>query len=160
MGKIYLLCGKICSGKTYYARALQESHNAVILSTDEATFDLIDNAQGEFYNQFARRVNGYLMKKAAEIAQAGADVILDWGFWTKADRCRISDYLNSCHVPFEWHYLDVSPEKWERNIAKRNARIAAGSGGSDFYVDDGLREKVLSLFEVPEKSEIDVWHSC
>ena len=27
----------------------------------------------------------------------------------------------------------------------------------DFYVDEGLKNKVLSLFEVPQKEEMDVW---
>ena len=47
MARIILICGKICSGKTYYARQLKEKYNAVILSTDEATYDLINNEQGE-----------------------------------------------------------------------------------------------------------------
>ena len=63
MGKVYLICGKICSGKSYYAKSLKEKYNAVILSTDEATYDLINNEQGEFYNIFAQRVNNYLKKK-------------------------------------------------------------------------------------------------
>lgn len=63
MAKIFLLCGKICSGKTYYARQLKGKYSAVILSTDEVTFDLIENEQGEYYNVFAERVNLYLRKR-------------------------------------------------------------------------------------------------
>lgn len=63
MSKLIAICGKICSGKSYYANQLKKNENAVILSTDEATFDLIENEQGEFYNIFAQRVNGYLKKK-------------------------------------------------------------------------------------------------
>ena len=37
MAKVILICGKICSGKTYYARQLRDQYNAVILSTDEGT---------------------------------------------------------------------------------------------------------------------------
>lgn len=157
MSKIYLICGKICSGKTYYAKQLKEKYNAVILSTDEATFDLINNEQGEFYNVFASRVNNYLKKKAAEIALAGANVILDWGFWTKKDRANISAYFAKRNIPFEWHYIDIDDEIWKRNIAERNAKIKLGNGGSDFYVDEGLLNKVNTIFEVPEQSEIDVW---
>lgn len=36
MSKIYLICGKICSGKSYYAKALKDENHAVISSTDEA----------------------------------------------------------------------------------------------------------------------------
>ena len=157
MSKIYLISGKICSGKTYYAKQLKEKYNAVILSTDEATFDLINNEQGEFYNVFAARVNNYLKKKAAEIALAGANVILDWGFWTKKDRADISAYFAERNIPFEWHYIDIDDETWQRNITERNAKIKLGNGGSDFYVDEGLLNKVNTIFEVPEQSKIDVW---
>ena len=47
MAKLYLICGKICSGKTYYSDILKEKLNAVVLSPDEATYDLIQNEQGE-----------------------------------------------------------------------------------------------------------------
>lgn len=157
MSKIYLICGKICSGKTYYAKHLKEKYNAVILSTDEATFALINNEQGEFYNVFAARVNNYLKKKAAEIALAGANVILDWGFWTKKDRTDISAYFSERNIPFEWHYIDIDDETRQRNIAERNVKVKSGNGGSDFYVDEGLLNKVNTIFEVPEQSEIDVW---
>lgn len=158
MGKVYLICGKICSGKTYYAKALKDKYNAVILSTDEVTYDLINNEQGEFYNVFAQRVNNYLKKKAAEICKAGANVILDWGFWTKENRIDISEYLKLCDVSYEWHYIDADDDTWNRNIEERNKRIEEGNGGSDFYVDEGLLNKLLSMFEVPDKSEIDVWY--
>lgn len=154
---VYMICGKICSGKTYYAKRLQTLHPAVILSTDEATYDLIENAQGELYNRFARKVNRYLMKKAAEISRAGADVILDWGFWTTADREEISAYFSDRGIPFEWHYLDISEDLWLRNIQQRNERILAGNGGSDFYVDEGLKTKLLSMFQIPAREEMDVW---
>lgn len=63
MPKVIALCGKICSGKTFYANKIKEGKNAVILSTDEVTFYLMDNEQGERYDDFAKRVNEYLMKK-------------------------------------------------------------------------------------------------
>lgn len=156
MSKIYLICGKICSGKTFYAQKLKEKYNAVILSTDEATFDLINNEQGEFYNIFAARMNNYLKKKAAEITSAGTNVILDWGFWTKKDRMDISAYFKDKNIPFEWHYIDIDDESWQKNITERNAKIESGNGGSDFYVDDGLLKKLINMFEPPESSEMDI----
>lgn len=158
MGKVYLICGKICSGKSCYAKSLKKKCNAVILSTDEATYDLIANEQGEFYERFAQRVNDYLKKKAVEICKAGANVILDWGFWSRANRIEISAYLQSCDIGYEWHYIDVDEDTWNRNIKERNKRIEEGNGGSDFYVDEGLLNKLLSMFEMPDKAEMDVWY--
>ena len=35
MAKVFLICGKICSGKSTYARKLMENRQAVLLSADE-----------------------------------------------------------------------------------------------------------------------------
>ena len=60
MGKVIIVCGKICSGKSYYSRKLKEELNAVIISPDEATYDLIKNEQGEFYNIFSDRLINWI----------------------------------------------------------------------------------------------------
>jgi len=158
MGKVILICGKICSGKTYYAQKLKKENNAVILSTDEVTNHLINNEQGEFYNIFADRVNRYLKKKTVEIVNAGANVILDWGFWTKNERSNISEYFKINDIQYEWHYIDIDDKIWNQNIKERNKKIEEGNGGSDFYVDEGLMKKILSKFEEPKKEEIDIWY--
>lgn len=158
MGTVILICGKICSGKSWYAKQLKAQNGGVILSTDEVTYDLTNNQQGDGYDAFAARVNRYLQKKAGEIALAGCDVILDWGFWTKEDRMDITSYFQKLGIPVRWHYVDVSQEIWDKNIEARNARILAGQGGSDFYVDEGLLKKLEHLFQVPRREEMDIWY--
>lgn len=159
MSKVIAICGKICSGKTYYANKIREKENAVILSTDEVTYDLTDNKQGKGYEEFANRVNAYLMKKTVELVNIGCNVILDWGFWTANGRRETTEYFKSKNVEIEWHYIDISDESWEKNIEERNKRIELGNGGSDFYVDEGLKKKILEKWEKPSKSEIDVWYN-
>lgn len=156
MSKIIAICGKICCGKSYYAKQIKEKENAVVLSTNEATYDLIDNEQGELYDVFAERVNKYLMKKAVEIVKAGCNVILDWGFWTKAERQETTKYFNQFGIDVEWHYVDIEQSRWKQLIEERNNKIKNGNGGSNFYVDEGLMEKLLSKFEEPTRDEINV----
>lgn len=156
MSKIIAICGKICCGKSYYAKQIKEKENAVVLSTDEATYDLIDNEQGELYDVFAERVNKYLMKKAVEIVKAGCNVILDWGFWTKAERQETTKYFNQFGIDVEWHYVDIEQSRWKQLIKERNNKIKNGNCGSNFYVDEGLMEKLLSKFEEPTRDEINV----
>lgn len=155
MAEVILMCGMICSGKSFYAKKLAEEKNAVILSTDEATKILINNEQGDFYLEFVDKVNLYLRKKAVDIVKTGTDVILDWGFWTREDRRNIKTYLSENGVNYSMYFISISDTDWERNIRERNARIEKGEGGSDFYVDEGLKNKVLSVFEAPSESEID-----
>ncbi|MDD6673942.1 MAG: ATP-binding protein [Eubacteriales bacterium] len=157
MSKIIAICGKICCGKSYYAKQIKEQENAVILSIDEVTYDLIDNEQGELYDAFAERINKYLMKKAVEIVKAGCNVILDWGFWTKAARQEIAKYFNQFEIDVEWHYVDIEQSRWKQLIEERNNKIKNENGGSDFYVDEGLLNKMLSKFEEPTRDEMDIW---
>ena len=158
MAKLLCICGKIGCGKTYYANRLKEQEHAVILSTDEVTYDLTNNQQGDGYDEFAIRVNLYLRKKAVEIVNAGCTVILDWGFWTKENRKEIKRYGENNGVLVEMHYIDIDDKTWYENIEKRNNEVISGNGGSSFYVNEGLLNKVSSLFVIPEKEEIDIWY--
>ena len=158
MAKLLCICGKIGCGKTYYANRLKEQEHAVILSTDEVTYDLTNNQQGDGYDEFAIRVNLYLRKKAVEIVNEGCTVILDWGFWTKENRKEIKRYGENNGVLVEMHYIDIDDKTWYENIEKRNNEVISGNGGSSFYVNEGLLNKVSSLFEIPEKEEIDIWY--
>ncbi len=157
MSKVILICGKICSGKSYYANQIKKKENAIILGVDEVTYDLFDNNLGEAHDEMGSRIRAYLMKKTVEIVQAGCSVILDWGFWTSAWRKEVTDYFIANNSNIEWHYIDVDEETYKKNIIDRNEKVSNGEGEYDFYVDEGLLEKVLSRFEEPTKDEIDVW---
>lgn len=158
-GKVIIVCGKICSGKSYYSKSIKDSLNAIIISPDEATYELINNEQGEFYNIFSEKLNKYLTKKVGEIALAGANVILERGLWTKDDRRKIKEYYKNIGINCELHYVYVDNETWKQNIYERNKRIKEGQGESDFYVDEGLLKKLESKWEEPSKEEIDVLYN-
>ena len=156
MAKVILICGKICSGKTYYANMIKEKERAIILSTDEVTYDLTNNEQGDGYEAFAAKVNNYLRKKSVELAHIGCNVILDWGFWTINSRQEITNFYKEHNIEIEWHYIDVDNDTWLKNIEERNKLVLEGKGGSAFYVDEGLFNKISTLFEVPSNYEMDI----
>lgn len=158
MGKVILICGKIASGKTYYANQIKEQKNAVILNTDELTYAMFDNEQGEKYMELAERANQYLMKKAIDIVRVGCNVILDWGFWRSYNRRYMNEYFKNENIDVEWHYMDVDDYTWEENIKERNKKINDGLNKYDFYIDEGLRQKLIENWKTPTKEEIDVWH--
>ena len=158
MGKVILICGKICSGKSYYAERLSKTKNAVILSCDEIAFDLLLNKieDSDKHDEIMARVTGYLHKKSVQIARCGVDVILDFGSWDKKGRESLSIFYSEHDIPIEWHYIDISDQDWKENIEQRNRLVNEGKVNA-YYLDDGLMAKMLARFEQPTKEEFDVW---
>lgn len=155
MAKVIMTCGKICCGKTTYARRLQKERNAVILSVDEITLSLFPDGAGGMHDIFVCRAEQYLLSLSLQILRSGTDVILDWGLWTREQRNRLCTFWKENSAEYEIHYLRISQEEWERRIRKRNAVQAETP--SAYYVDEGLLRKAESLFEEPSEEEADVF---
>lgn len=155
MAKVILICGKLCSGKSWYCRSLLEKSPALLLSVDEITERIFDKDLGEDHDRVSAKIQAYLLDKAAETVSAGADVILDWGFWTRAGRQEAAGFLRERGIAYEWHYIDVSDDVWRENIARRNRAVLAGEDDS-YFVDEGLLNKLAQLFQPPEPGEMDV----
>ncbi|MNC06339.1 hypothetical protein D3C75_538470 [compost metagenome] len=157
-GKVILICGKIGSGKSHYASKLKNEINAVILSCDELTQTLFPWGLGEQHDRMIVQIKSYLYQKAGEAAAAGLNVILEFGFWSKQERANVSALFTGWGIPFEWHYVHVSDEDRRSNIDQRNRAFQEGIS-KDYYVDEGLLKKHLSMFEEPEWEEMGVWYS-
>ncbi len=156
MAKVYMTCGKICSGRSTCSKKFREEYKAVILSVDEITLALFGKDVGEKHDLYVERAENYLFEKSVEIIESGINVILDWGFWTKRERDFAKEYYASKNIECEFHYIDISDEEWARRLAKRNAAITSGELEA-YFVDEGLTQKFKDMFEVPEKCEINVW---
>ena len=157
MPKVFLTCGKICSGKSTYANKLRTENNAVLLSVDEIMLALFGRDAGENHDTYVERAEKYLYEKSVEIIETGINVVLDWGFWTKAERDAAKEFYRSRGIACEFHYIDIDDETWRKNLEKRNAEIRSGKVNA-YYVDEGLAKKFGVIFEKPDKSEMDIWY--
>lgn len=157
MAKVMLICGKIASGKSVYAERIKEQENAVMLSVDELVLSILGSELGEKHDEITERVQAYLFEKSLEIVKAGANVLLDWGFWTKERRKSARDFYGSRGIACEFHYIDTPDDVWRRNIEIRNQAVLAGKTDA-YFVDEGLMKKLEAAFEAPLRDEIDVWH--
>ena len=156
MAKVYILCGKICSGKSTYSQKLRKSQKAVILSVDDITLTLLGQNGGDTLDIYVEKLEQYFSQKSVEIIETGINVILDWGFWTKAERDFAKEFYNSHGIEYEFHYISINDEEWYRRLDKRNNDVLEKKSDA-YYVDEGLAEKFKSIFEIPTKNEIDFW---
>ena len=154
MGGMHLICGKICSGKSYYARELARRENAVILSCDDLMLGLYPPLLGDRHDEVAAKAREYLHARALDILRTGTSVILDWGFWKKDDRQRVQQFYEEKGLKVHWHYMDTSDEVLLERIDLRNEQVLAGRNRS-YYVDEGLFRKMTFNFEKPDNGEMD-----
>ena len=156
MSKVYLICGKICSGKTTYAKKLCEEHNTILLSVDEIMLSLFDQCCGpEMHMEYVRRIKGYLFDKSLEILKKGSDVILDWGFWTKEERESAKEFYKSRNINCELHYVEVSDKTWEYQLNKRNNEILENKTKA-YYMEHSRALEFASKFKKPDTDEVDI----
>ena len=147
--KIILLIGKICSGKSTYAKTIP----GMLISCDQLMQSMFPGGCGDHHDLLAARARQYLLGLAQQCADAGVTPVIDFGFWTPAFRREAIDALAGYDL--DWRYLDVSDAEWLRRIDMRNAAIQAGQADpSDYFVDAGLMEKVNALFVPPTEEEL------
>ncbi len=156
MASVIMTCGRLCCGKSTYAERLRREKNGIILSADELMLTLFPDGAGESHDLLVGRAQDYLLRRALDIVRAGTDVILDWGFWTRASRDAVRAFWARHGVPCAFHGIRVDAEEWRRRIRMRNASVEAGGKGA-YYVDEGLLRKAEALFEEPDPGEMDLW---
>lgn len=156
MPKVILICGKICVGKSTYAEKIRTESNAVLLSVDEIMLAVFGQYAGEKHDEYVRNVQRYIFDKSLEILWAGADVLLDCGFWTKEHRRYSKEFYGQRGIPCELHYIGIDDEEWRRRIEKRNSAVSAGKADA-YYIDENLLKKVEKGYEAPAENEVDVW---
>lgn len=149
-GNIHLLCGKICSGKSTYAKKLHQETNGIILSCDDLMLSIFDEHLGSKHEEIVDKCKEYLYTLATHIAQSGYNVILDMGFWSKIERDTIKTRFRSLNIQTKLHYVYVDDKTQLLQIKQRNSQ----SNGNCYYVDENLLEKCNNLFEPPTFEEL------
>lgn len=154
MARIIITCGRLCSGKSTYAKSLAESLPAVHFSVDELTLLLLGPYPGDILDEYVEKLEGYFFEKSIELAKCGINSVIDIGLWTRTEREEVRRFFRERGAACELHYLKVSDAEWRRRIEKRNREVEAGQSQA-YYVDENLLKKFESFFEEPSPEEVD-----
>ena len=154
MARIIITCGKLCSGKTTYAKKLANELPAVDFSVDDLTLLLLGPYPGEVLDEYVEKLEGYFFEKSIELAKRGISSVIDIGLWTKAEREAVKRFYLERGAACELHYIKISDSVWRERVEKRNKDVEEGRN-SAYYVDENLLKKFESFFEEPSPDEVD-----
>lgn len=147
MPRLILICGLPGAGKTTLARRLAAALPGVRLCPDEWLSDLgVDLFDEATRDRLERR----FWALTQELLPLGQTVVLEFGFWTRAERDEKRLAARALGVPVELHYLTAPLDELARRIA---ARAAAGEPGA-VPISRELLETYLSWFQPPTPQEL------
>jgi predicted kinase len=116
-GRLVLICGLPGSGKTTLARELERSMPAVRFGADEWMVAL----EVDLWAQpFRSLMEARLRALTAELLRLGVAVVLEFGFWTRAERDELLAMARGLGVPVELRFLDAPIEELWRRVDARN----------------------------------------
>jgi hypothetical protein len=144
---LHLICGLPGSGKSTLARRLAAETGALRLSSDV----WLKALEADGYDIVARaRVEALQWGLAQELLARGVSVILEAGFWTRAERdvCRAGAAAVGATAVL--HFCDAPVEELQRRLAARNADLPEDS----FVVPPEDLPGWAPLFERPGDDEL------
>ena len=143
---VHLVFGRVGAGKTTYGRRFAAEQRALLFCIDEwmASLFMMDAPQPislDWAMPRVERVERQIWAVAQPVLALGVDVVLELGFFTRAQRDRIRA-LVSAH-PTRVHVVDAPAEVRRARVRERNR----GSETFTVEVDDAMFDWAEHYFE-------------
>ncbi len=146
----HLLCGRIGSGKTTFAKKLARDIGAVRLAHDEWMARIYGSRPPETeYRANFSRVEELIWKRAEAIVRDGGDVIIDFGFWTRESRDVARDRIAAAGGVARFYDIACSREL----ALERTMRRSENPPPDSLWIDRAAFDKFDALYEPMQADE-------
>ena len=144
--KLYLMCGKIASGKSTLARRLAADSGAVLICQDRWLSKLYPGEISSLddYRRCHARLCSVVGDHVASLLDAGVSVVLDFPANTLASRAWMRRLFEEVGAAHELHYLDVPDHICRKRLEERNTLRE-----DEYEVSSEDFELFLSYFVAP-----------
>ena len=140
------MCGPAGSGKSTVARQY-ERQGMTRLSFDQEAWSRGITTM-PLPQDVHRDIERVLRARLVDLVRAGADVVLDFSFWSRHMRDEYRDFLKPLGVVPETVYLATDRATVLQRISAR-----AAQGGDDFKLSAEVAARYFDHFEVPTADE-------
>jgi predicted kinase len=146
----HIVVGFIGSGKTTFARKLEEETGAIRFTKDEWMVRLFGNTPPkDKFEEYDHEMISLVRDIALACLRAGTDVIIDEGFWTRKQRDKIRERVENAGAIPKMYYLKVPREVMKRRTLKRTVEPPIDS----FIIDEEAFNHYWDSFQPPNKDE-------
>src|SRR5918911_1916861 len=149
---LHLIVGLPCSGKTTLAQELEHELPALRLTTDEWHVRLFgQDAEEPEHDTRHGLIEAMLWNIASRALELGTNVILDFGFWARAEREDYRLRAKRLGASSEVHFLDVPQAELLRRLAVRNSQPSQES----FHISEESMKAWIEFFQKPTPDELE-----
>ncbi len=121
MATAHLLFGYLGSGKTTLARKLEHRHRAIRFTPDEWMTRLFgEDPPATIFQDKLSAVVDLMEPMWGRCLALGLDVVLDYGFWRRAERDSVRRLIHSLGARALLYRMECSEDEARRRIAIRN----------------------------------------
>jgi predicted kinase len=147
MAVLFLICGLPGAGKTTLARQIEAEHRALRLTPDEWMARIV----GDGFDAAKRdAVEAVQWDIALRVLALGVNVVLENGFWSRAERVDLRARAHAIGAETRLLYLDTPHEELLRRLEARNAELPPDT----FPVTAQQLELYSTWFEPPTPEEL------
>lgn len=138
----YMVHGYLGSGKTTYAKEVAREQGAIYLGMDEWYLRLFTDGSPTAHldDALLGRLWVVLNGLWPQILMAGVDVVLDFGYWTRARRDEARSLARAVGAGVELHWVQADDETAKLRSMTRQSDTA-------FVIDSAAYEHLKSRFE-------------
>lgn len=148
---ITVLCGKVAAGKTTLAQEMGRQ-GAAVLSCDELMLTVFDGCLGEAHDRTAMKCLKYLFSLAIQLSRLGQDVVVDYGFWLRAERDAARAAFTAAGVPWQMLLVETDEPVRLARLAHRNEGLRQAEGRV-YLIEGELLTRMDAKFQTPDQQE-------
>ncbi|RED49954.1 AAA family ATPase [Aestuariispira insulae] len=147
---LFLVCGKIASGKTTQAQKLAEETGRILIAEDAWLSGLYPEEIHSIpdYVKYAHRFRGQMEGHIIDLLKAGLSVVLNFPANTPEIRSWMREIAERAETRHELHCLDVEDEVCKQRMIRRNE-----AGGHEFAPSPEQFDVITSYFVPPSAAE-------
>jgi|SRR5262252_361848 len=125
MATVHLICGQLGAGKTVRAREVAGRAGGVRFSLDEWIMGMFGSEAPEpmtleWWSDRAGRCERRIWQLCEDLLMHGLDVVLDFGFPTRAMRDRYRQLARAVSAPVKIHVVTADRELRRERVQRRN----------------------------------------